>query len=734
MASRALLLVRCLGRFCIANRTALLLIAGLFVVSVAAIPRYLLPVHATGYTGGPGLVCLMDPSTAPGPPTNPCPSTGYTFTGPYPSTPQIAPTQIKIGVFINGSNTLNGFDITLKSNNTSVLIPDDYDLTGNLLGATTAEACINGIGSGCEATDVYGTIHIAAIGNVIAPPVTGLLFISIWNIVGNSSTLGFGVGFQIGCSGTSVGPDVCVTIVNGSSSPVVESVQGGTTFENPAPLSVPWIALTSTPSATTISVGRGTVLSVDVSAVAENGWPGFSTDLVSFSSQITPGFTPPTFSVSSCSTGGTECNTNATLYTATAGSYVVYILGNYTAVDLNATTGSGTGLTDTLVGAIRFNVNVRDAVWTINGGLATTAQTVFYAKGGFSISNTFTSVNGYSGTLTLSQHVCSVGTTGYACPALPAPFILPANGAVTKLINFTATTPAYGRILYADSLAATGLLTVTGATITTLISGFSMAPNSMSVSLSGGVMSGQIGVTLTSLGATSFKFAGTVMVSSSVSPTGPTVTCSPISLILTAGGTATTTCSFSSSGLAAYSITISGTGGADIANQTIIPADDFVSSSLFQGLNITTTGGLLVNTSASTVAGTAMVTVTNSTTGQLVSTDNYNITGVPLYNQMNGQITHIVLNIPASPYTLSADLTQIVQAGRAATTAFVTRRINISGGVQVNINDLTVVQSDFNAVQGSPAYNPVADLAVHGIVDVNDVTIAQTFFNAPVFY
>jgi hypothetical protein len=42
--------------------------------------------------------------------------------------------------------------------------------------------------------------------------------------------------------------------------------------------------------------------------------------------------------------------------------------------------------------------------------------------------------------------------------------------------------------------------------------------------------------------------------------------------------------------------------------------------------------------------------------------------------------------------------------------------------------------SDLNAVQGTPSYNPAANLAAKGSVDVIDVRITEIYFNSPVFY
>jgi len=138
--------------------------------------------HAAGYPNGPGTVCLDDASAlatnpAPGP-GNPCPLTPYKFVAPFPSTPQVAPTQIRVGVYINGSAGLNGLDVTVLANHLT-LAPVGVDLTGTVLIGTpvVVVVCVGGrlvAGSVCAGTDTPDTIHLAATSalgssNTVAP-------------------------------------------------------------------------------------------------------------------------------------------------------------------------------------------------------------------------------------------------------------------------------------------------------------------------------------------------------------------------------------------------------------------------------------------------------------------------------------------------------------------------------------------------------------------------------------
>lgn len=157
-------------------------------------------------------------------------------------------------------------------------------------------------------------------------------------------------------------------------------------------------------------------------------------------------------------------------------------------------------------------------------------------------------------------------------------------------------------------------------------------------------------------------------------------------------------------------------------------------SNVFQGLNVTTTGNLQVNNATSTVSGILSVNAVNSTAGGTVYSKTFNVNNIKLQNQSVVDTANLLLVLPVNPYPLSVDLSLTIRHNITQLMIGVTREISISGSISVNIVDVTLVTSDFNSVQGSPGYNPRADLAVRGSVDIVDVTLATEFFNALVFY
>ena len=316
------------------------------------------------YAAGPtGLVCLADPASVAPSSVNSCTMSPYTFNGPFPSIPQISPTQLRVGVFVNGSDALNGFNIALLADHT-ILTPASIDLSGTILPGTPTVVvkCISGVYfSGCASTDNLDTIHLAvdAGPGQTASPSSGLLFTAIYNITGaNPAGSPVLVGFQTGCVGTSVAGGVCVTIFNGSS-PDPETVQTGTRFDNSAG-TIPWIAVTSNTTSIIVPKGSSSGAHVSITATAENGWPGVSNDIVNFASIVADGFAAPSFSATGCSTGGVSCSITVTMNTTMPGNYTVTIFGSYVANDT-----AGTGFSDTLSAPVLLEIDVQASVLAV---------------------------------------------------------------------------------------------------------------------------------------------------------------------------------------------------------------------------------------------------------------------------------------------------------------------------------------------------------------------------------
>jgi hypothetical protein len=485
-------------------------------------------------------VCLRDPNSSAVLSGNPCSGTAV-FDGPVPGTGQTSPTQIRIGVYINSSAALDGFDITLLTNHT-VLRPFGVDTTGTVVPGSTSVIveCIGGkniTNVACASGDTSDTIHFALESyNVLTTaPTTGLLFTAIYNITGTSIASGISVGFATGCVATSDNP-VCVTITNGTTTPNTESVQTATFNNHTTP---PWVAVSSNSTSLTFLSGSSVGNHAGLTATAKNGWPGSSADLVSFSAQTSSTSVTTSFSPPSCSTSGTSCVVVMSV-NAPAGNYSVTALGEYLLTDPNFA-----GQTDTLLGPVSLQLTVRDFSQTASPGI------ISFNTGGSGTSTIqLTSLNRFAGTVSLSlgcsrssQTAPSGGGGGSrpvemlppsSCPPAtisPASVTLSAGSVASSTL--TVSSPSYlGNYTYIVS-GVSGSSSVHANTITTFVNDFNVTASSSGISINQ-AHSSTVTVTLQSQN----KFAGTVTLSASVYPSGLVVSFNPASVNLAARGSA----------------------------------------------------------------------------------------------------------------------------------------------------------------------------------------------------
>src|SRR6266581_3693736 len=163
------------------RRILVVLVPLILVLGVAGyIGSIAIPTAHAPTTGFPGLVCLNDPSVASV--TTPCQNGGtvptpFVFNAPFPPSPETAPEQIRVGVYLQNSTGTDGFTVILTAN-FNILHPAGVDLS-----------------------------------------TTGLLFTAIYNVTGATPAGGIPISFQTSaafCGATSVPGNVCVTIANGN--------------------------------------------------------------------------------------------------------------------------------------------------------------------------------------------------------------------------------------------------------------------------------------------------------------------------------------------------------------------------------------------------------------------------------------------------------------------------------------------------------------------------------------
>lgn len=392
------------------TKKTVLLVLLLILSTALTIPNdLLLPAHAA--SPAPGLVCLADPTTAAMSPTTPCPTSAPLFNG-------VKSQQIKVGVYVQNSYNVTGFDIDLYTNHT-FLTPVGVELSGTIVpGSTTILLeCIQDIvkagNAACAPYDSGDTLHLTlagAVGQHTNPGTTGLLFTAIYNITGITATGGIPLGYQNGtrvpitkpptppgCVGSSpgVGKYICVTIAGGSGGADPETAQASTFDNSNSATTLPYVTET-TSSKIVGPVFPSVSGTATINATAQNLYGSCTpfcptgVDNVTFTAVPSAGLTATISSPTFCSTGGTRCSVTLSASASTAGNYSVTVFGTYATADV-------LGNLDTLVANITLIIVVDDFGFAVN-------PTIVYFVAGSTGSTTITvsSVNGFAGSVAFS--------------------------------------------------------------------------------------------------------------------------------------------------------------------------------------------------------------------------------------------------------------------------------------------------------------------------------------------
>ena len=287
----------------------------------------LVPATTPGHAQTTGTICII-PSGA-----TSCPSSSASIHG-------TMGTQQRVSIFIQNSAPLNGFDVTVLADH-AILQPSGVDLTGSIFSTTNfliVSDCIGGSGSSCQSTDTPDTIHLAAAcfaqAGVCPPPspTTGLLFTAIYNVV--ASTTSTPIGYQTGCSSSSVsGTTTCVTIANAGTI-VPETVQT-------AVFSATDFTMTASPSSLTVT--RSSQMTSTITLTSLSGFAG----TVSLSTSVSPSTGHfPTANLSSSSVTLASGGTGSVVLTVSTGKNTGF--GSYT-ITITGTSGSLTHTTTVTV-------------------------------------------------------------------------------------------------------------------------------------------------------------------------------------------------------------------------------------------------------------------------------------------------------------------------------------------------------------------------------------------------
>jgi hypothetical protein len=506
-----------LSRFLNVRSLLLVVLVGLGLVSIPGL-------FETAHASPIGRVCLADVSSAPSPPADPCPGSGLFFNGPVTSPGQ----QIRIGVFVNGSAGLGGFAITLLADST-VLKPAGVDLTGTVVPGTPLilAECLSGVlvsGSTCASTDTLGTLDLAVVtfASNTASPTTGLLFTAIYNITGTSSVSGIPIGFQSGCSQTSVSPNICVTIPNGTVVADVETIQGAT-FNNSTP--PPYLTVSSNSSTVGPMIAQS-VRALGLTLTGQGMWasegcPCPATLSTLANNSLTVRLNTTSLNVPSSGSVFVAMNVTGTM----AGNFSVTLLAQYPVLDLSNFN------TSTLVAHVTVTVIVTDFSLSANplnmspvlSGIAASSQV------------TITSVNGFVGTVALTAT-----SSSYQCGLTPTSLVV--SGSASSSLNCSA--------------ASAGNYTVTvtaGSGLDSHIIQIGFSVQDFAISLSSSVLSATVGsndnITLSVSGLNGFAQLVTLSIAP---PVGLTI----VPMTSTFSAPRNVTLSFSADAVGVYNVTV----------------------------------------------------------------------------------------------------------------------------------------------------------------------------------
>ncbi len=214
-----------------------------------------------------GLVCITS-TTATGCPASP-PAFG----------PVVVGTTFTVGVFIQGSDAMGGFDIYVKAD-TAVLNATGADLGPLIVNPALTSICVNGVAQtgACtvQAANGPGVVEATTIENTGGnecgglSPCSGMAFFINYTVVGSALTTGLSYPTAAGCAVSSVSSpvNVCVLVADSLGTALPENVQGASVIQTTAKD----FLIVAAPSS--LTVGQGSVAVSNITLTSINGATG----------------------------------------------------------------------------------------------------------------------------------------------------------------------------------------------------------------------------------------------------------------------------------------------------------------------------------------------------------------------------------------------------------------------------------------------------------------------------
>src|SRR2546426_9073467 len=360
------------------------------------------------------------------------------------------------------------------------------------------------------------------------------------------------------------------------------------TITGSSPPPNPSFTVSASPASVSLVSGHSATSKITVNS--QNGFTGTVSLSASIlpSSGLTASLNPLSFNVPK---GGTASST-LTVSSITWGNYIVNV----------------TGVSGSLSGSTTVTVKVSD--FSIN---ANPSSLSFVAKSSASSTITVTSLNGFSGGVSLSATSSSKGLS-FAFSA--GSVSIPVNGSASSLLQVKSDRPGTYAVTVAGN-AGGGLSHKAALNVTVTASqpapDFSIMASPSSVTFNSGTP-GSTTATLTG----SSGFAGTLTITTAVNPSsGLSASCSPSSITHSSSTpSASSICTFVSSVTATYTVTVSASNGTLTRSTTVtVHVGDFsisISPSSVSGAVGSSTSATVTLSSIEQFTGTVALTVTRS--------------------------------------------------------------------------------------------------------------------------
>ena len=491
---------------------------------------------------------------------------------------------LHVAVRVSGADALNAFDIQVVSDPT-ILTGVSADLTGSVIPFSALVVCINGIlqtGSSCAPQDGAGSVHLAAVntaGATTTAPTNGLLFTAVFKVL--AGTPGVPISFNTGCSGTSVSPDVCVTLASGTpGAPPITVVTQEATFSHG-----PDYGFAVSPATTTVAPGSS--FTYTITLTSQQGF----TDTIALAAVSDVGALPPSFDSNGNAIGSLTVppvsitlSTPSLLLPADGTATATFTAGpapggfdhcndlgigcdvNGNPQVLFPTFGIAVSGTSSAGVSHGTNVQLVDTPqdFTIS---ASPANGIVVQIGGSRTSTlTLTSVSGFVGTVTFSTAMNIPGPTSSVGSSVTLAAYGTGTATLTINVPTTADFAAYDTTVTATETSS-GIVHTVDVTFVIFGNDFNLAasPDHV-VTLSTLSLSSEIKI------SSPTTFAGPLSYSAQVIPTGTNTpaNCSPNCSTVLSASFAPATGSVTAGGLTITTMTVPTTANSALGNYTII--------------------------------------------------------------------------------------------------------------------------------------------------------------------